>query len=342
MDPGTHTLVSLALARGLFPRRCWKFVLGIVLAGTLADLDLLMLLFGPDAYLTGRFTITHSLIGAAAVVAIAAVFVKQLESGPNALQKAGRARASFGTILLATFLAATVHLLMDLATPSGIAVLSPFRQTRFAWDLLPSTDLYILALLLAGILVPELLRLVSSEIGVKEKAPRGRNGAIAALTLVLIYVGARAALHGNAIAQLDAHSYRGESPRQIAAFPDSLSLLTWHGVVETATQICTVEVPATQSVRFDSESAACMHKPEESPLLTAAQATDATRKFLQAARFPKASVGSRQGGSEVVIRDVRDAARGEARYALAARILLDPAGQVTSQKIVWASRVHLR
>lgn len=342
MDPATHALASFALARGLFPRRQWSFVLGVVLAGTLADLDLLTLLFGPDAYLAGRFTVTHSLIGTLVVIAIAVAFVSKFQpkSGPH--QNASLARESIATVALATSIAATLHLLMDLATSNGVAVFWPFRQTRFARDLLPSTDPWILALLLAGTFLPELLGLVSSEIGAKEKSPRGRNSAIAALALVLIYAGVRLILHENAAAQLDARSYRGESPRRVAAFPDSFWLLTWHGAVETTAQMCTADVPATGTPRFDSERAACARKPEESPLLAAAQETRVAKKFLQAARFPKASVGTIEGGSEVVLRDLRDSAQNEIRYALAARILLNPHGQLTSQEILWASSVQLR
>ena len=343
MDPGTHALASLALARGFFPRRSWSFVLAVLLAGTFADLDLLSLLFGPGAYLSGRNTLTHSLLGTFLIIAIAAscAFWFRGEQGPP--QKAGPAGASeFRTILLATSLAAILHIAMDLATPSGIAIFWPFRQTRFAWDYLTSTDPWILAILVAGLLLPELFALVSSEIGAKAKAPRGRNGALIALALIVIYIGARITFHGNAAAQLDAHSYHGESPRRLAALPDSLSLFTWHGIVETASQICTTDVPASSAVRFDPEAAACVHKPEPSPALTAAQQTETARRFLQAARFPKASVSSTEGGSQVVVRDIRDTAEGDAGHALAARILLDPAGQVTSQRIVWARNAHLR
>jgi hypothetical protein len=162
------------------------------------------------------------------------------------------------------------------------------------------------------------------------------------LVLVLIYVGARATLHGNAVAQLDAHTYRGESPRRLAAFADPVTLVTWHGVVEMATQICTVNVPASESARFDPESGVCVHKPEDSPLLQTAEQTEATKKFLQSARFPKASVGTIEGGTEVVVRDVRDYAEDEKRFAVAARILLDRDGRVTHQEILWASETHLR
>jgi len=82
------------------------------------------------------------------------------------------------------------------------------------------------------------------------------------MVLVLIYVAARATLHGNAVAKLDAHTYRAESPRRLAAFADPVSLVTWRGVVETTTQICTVSVPAA-GARFDPESGVCLYKPED-------------------------------------------------------------------------------
>jgi membrane-bound metal-dependent hydrolase YbcI (DUF457 family) len=342
VDLATHVVTSLALARGFFPRRSWHFAVGVVLAGTLADADLLTLFFGPDAYLSGRFTVTHSLVGTVIVIAAAAAFLLAVRQKGSPPQKPGPAPAPrFSSILLAASLAAIVHLLMDLATSSGVALLWPFRATRFAWDCLPFVDPWILALLLAGIFLPELFRLISSEIGAKQKSPRGRNVPLAALALVVFYVGARATLHNTAATQLDAHSYRGASPRQVAAFPDSFSPVIWHGVVETTLQICIVDIPGA-SARFDPENAACVHKPEDSAALAAAQKTQAAQSFLRAARFPKASVGATADGSEVVLRDMRNAAQNETRYALAARILLDRNAQVTSQSIVWARHLKLR
>jgi inner membrane protein len=245
-------------------------------------------------------------------------------------------------LLIAATMAAALHLLMDMCTSAGVALLWPWREMRIAWDCLPRVDPWILLLLLAGILLPELFGLVGSEIGTKATAPRGRNGAIAALVLVLVYIAARATLHGNAVAQLDAHTYRGESPQRFAAFADPVSLVNWHGVVETTTQICILNVPATESTRFDPESGLCVHKPEDSPALTIAEQTESVKKFLQIARFPKASVGATEDGMEVAVRDVRDSAEDAERFAVAVRILLNSKGQVTSQEILWASEVHLR
>jgi len=329
-------------------------VLGVVLAGTIADVDLVSAILGPGVYLFTRQTLTHSILGTVAVIAIAigAARLLRAKSGPsrkpirdaeNTFQKAAATRdAGIAALLIAATLAAVLHVLMDLGTSAGVALLWPWQETRFALDWLPRVDPWILALLLAGILLPELFALVGSEIGTKDTAPRGRNGAIAALALILIYVGARATLHGNAVAQLDAHTYRGESPRRLAAFADPVSLLTWHGAAETATQVCTVNVPPSENARFDPESAVCMHKPEDSPSLIAAEQAESTKKFLQVARFPRASVSVTENGTEVVVRDVRDSAEEEKRFAIAVRVLLDRNGKLTSQELLWASEVRLR
>ncbi|HET6932020.1 MAG TPA: metal-dependent hydrolase [Candidatus Acidoferrum sp.] len=343
MDPATHALTSLALARGIFPRRPWWFVLGVVLAGTIGDLDLLSSLFGPGAYLSVAHAVTHSILGIVVVITVTVVALQLLRRKTRLLQKPATTKGQEIVVLVfAATLAAVVHVLMDLCTSAGVALLWPWGGTRYAWDWLPGVDPWILALLLAGILLPELFRMVGSEIGTKETAPRGRNGAIAALVLMLVYVGARATLHGNAVALLDAHTYRGESPSRLAAFADPVSLMTWRGVVETSTQICTVSVPASESARFDPESGACVHKPENSPALAAAQQTEATKDFLRVARFSKASVGATEDGTEVAIRDVRNSAQDAKRFAVAARILLDRHGRVTRQEILWASEVSLR
>jgi len=342
VDPGTHVLASLVLARALFPRRPWRFLLAVVLAGTLADIDLLSLFFGPSVYLSGRHTWSHSIAGILVIAVLCSFVGLSLKSKNVRSLKLDPAPAPFAGIFLAAFLSATMHVLMDLATPTGVAVLSPFRPTRFAWDLLPATDLWILTLLVLGILLPELFRLVSSEIGAKDKGPRGRDGALIALAFVCLYVGSRLVLHGDATALLDAHSYRGETPRRVATIPDSLSLFTWHGIIETTSQICTPEVPVTNAAHFDPETAVCVHKPDPSSALTAAEQTEAALNFLSATRFPKASIGVTDDGTEVVIRDMCAVVAGPSRFDLAARVLLDPNGRVTSQGIVWARLLRLR
>ena len=73
-----------------------------------------------------------------------------------------------------------------------------------------------------------------------------------------------------------------------------------------------------------------------------AQQTKTATRFLRAARFPKATVGTTDDGTEIAIRDMRNAAEQETSYSLAARVLHEGNRQVTGQRIVWAHTVRLR
>jgi len=333
VDIVTHALLSLALARGFFARRGWPVLAGMLVAGTFADVDLISEWFGPAAYLAARRTFTHSLLGTLVIIAIAAWIAHRLD---------GQRRETWKGILAAASCAAIAHLLFDFCQSGGIALLWPFGGTRYALDWLPQVDPWILLLLLGGVVVPEFFLLVSLEIGAKDKRPRGRNGALVALVLIGIYVGARGVLHFNSVALLEPRSYRGESPRREEAFAESFPLLTWHGVVETQSYLCLIDVPVTSGDSFDPESATCLHKPEESPVLTAVQQSAVGRKFLSAARMPRAAVDKTEGGYEVIIRDLRDVAEKETRHRVVARIWLDSGSRIVSEQLGWAGEAHLR
>lgn len=333
MDIATHALASYALARGFFPRRRWPLIIGMLFAGTVADIDLLSTLFGPAAYFAAHRTYTHSLIGTLLIVVLAIFFTRYL----------ARKQSEPATVcLLPLAFAAVFHVVLDLFQSEGVALLWPFQPSRFAMDWLPPLDPWILALLLAGVLVPELLRLVSSEIGAKNKSPRGRSGALVALALTVVFIGGRALLHSGSVSSLDPHSYHGESPRHVGAFPDAFSLLTWHGVVETQSLLCLVDVPTGPGKVFDPERAECFHKPETSRELDAAQKTRTAQVYMRAVPFPRAIVAKTEDRFEVVILSMRDLTEGEIRHRVAARILLDSKFVISSQELVWAQDVHLR
>jgi membrane-bound metal-dependent hydrolase YbcI (DUF457 family) len=328
LDIGTHALATVAIMRGFFPRHGWGVAIGMLLAGTLADVDASSALFGPATYLSWRGTYTHSLLGTMIVVAFATLVALRLNKQKE-LKLTG--------IVLAMAVAALAHLLLDWYGSDGVMILWPVSGRRFAADLLPSVDAWILIFLILGIVLPELFRLVGSEIGTKEKGPRGRNGAIVALLLILIYAGVRFVLHANALVELDAHAYKGESPRRVGAFADALSLFTWHGIVETQTLLCQLEAEVGPGHVFDADAATCQHKPESSAALAAAQNTEAAEKFLRVARFPKATVERTQDGYEVVICALEDEAMQTAWRRVAARVTLNEQARVINEELVWTA-----
>jgi membrane-bound metal-dependent hydrolase YbcI (DUF457 family) len=292
VDPLTHALASYTLKRAAFPRLGGATAVAMVLAGTVADLDLLFSQSSPSAYLTWHRTSLHSI---AAAILFSAVLTLLL----GRLGRQTERRIGFVSILSAAIAAALLHLFLDLGQSLGTELLWPFTPRRFSLDWLPKPDLYICTILLLAILLPKLAGLVTEEIGAKSTGPRGRAGAIVGLVAIFLYVVARAALHSTAVATLDARTYHGEAPRRIAAFPEDVSPFSWLGVVETERSLNEVTISLGPGSSFDPDSARVWYKPEPSAALDAALRTESARRFLAAVRFPKAAIEKTAQGYHV-------------------------------------------
>ena len=329
MDSLTHALASYTLKRAAFPRAPRSTTIAMLIAGTIADIDILSKLAGPSAFLTFHRTYFHSFLAAIVFSLLVTLPFLLRRREPNDEQP------SPFPVFVAALSASILHLLLDLCQSTGLELLWPFSSRRFALDWLANIDLWILGILLAGILLPALSRLVTEEIGAKSKGPRGKVGASLALTGMLLYTVLRFVMHGSALAPLESRTYHGESPRQAAAFPESSSPFHWKGIVETASALHEVEIEAGPAVSFDPDSAITSYKPEPSPALDAARDTPVARRFLQAARFPKATVETTTDGFRLLLRTFpysRDVSFGLRVHAL---IETDPAGKILSQELAW-------
>jgi inner membrane protein len=301
----------------------------MVVAGTIADLDSLSANFGPAAYLNFHRTYCHSIL-AAVLFSMLVTVPFLLRKGPSAEKQHSRA-----VIFAAALSASVLHLLMDLSQSAGIELFRPFSSRRFALDWVAHVDLWMLGILLAGIFLPALSGLVTDEIGAKSKGPKGRVGATFALATMFLYFGARGVLHSNAVATVQSRSYRGESPRRVAAFAESGSPFRWHGIVETESALHEVKVEVGPAANFDPDSAQTSYKPEPSPALDAARSTAAARQFLQAARFPKASVEKTPDGFHIILRDFPYTRDSQSGWRVQATIDSDLSGKVLSQELTW-------
>lgn len=329
MDLFTHALVSYTLKRAVFPRSARSVTLAILLAGTLADLEMISAWIGPSAFLSWHRTYTHSFLFAVllSILVTLPFFLRNRRSPEN--------RIPLLTIFTPAVAAAILHLLMDTCQSAGVELLWPFSSRRVALDWVAHLDLWIIAILLAGIFLPMLSGLVTEEIGAKSKGPRGRTGASLALATLILYVVARFAFHSSALATLESQKYRGEQPRRVAAFPESGSPFRWHGIIETESALHDVEISVGPAASFDAESAIATYKPESSLALDAAHNAAIARRFLQSARFPKATVEKTPEGFHVLLRDfpyTRDATSGPHIEAV---IDTDPSGKVLSEELAW-------
>jgi hypothetical protein len=194
-------------------------------------------------------------------------------------------------------------------------------------------------ILLGGALLPQLLALVTEEIGAKAKGPRGRIGASVALLLVFAYFGARFIFHGNAVAMMENRTYRGELPRRVAAFAESDSPLHWRGIVETERAFHEMDLSVGPGASFSPDAAAISYKPEPSVALDAARGTESVRRFLQAARFPKASIEKTEKGFRVEIRDLAEQREARAATRVMARVETDGNGKVMDDELAWDQKM---
>jgi inner membrane protein len=329
MDPLTHALASYSLQRAAFPLLSRAATLAVVLAGVIADADLLSTYFGPSTYLAFDRTYFHSLPAALifGLLATLPFFFLKPKSPENQISRA--------TIFAAAFAAALLHLVLDVCQTSGVQLLWPFSTRRFATDWLPSLDLWVLAILLTGILLPLLAGLVTEEIGARRKGPRGRLGAIFAFAALVFYLVVRLIAHGDAIAALESRTYRGELPRRVAAFAESNSPFRWHGIIETERALLDVEVPVGPGADYDPSSAITTYKPEPSPALDAARNSSLARRFLQVARFPKATVEQTPAGFHVILRAFPYSRASGSGLRVQALIDTDPSGRILSEELAW-------
>jgi membrane-bound metal-dependent hydrolase YbcI (DUF457 family) len=336
MDPIAHSLASYSLKRVAFPRVTLSVTVAMVLAGTIADVDWLSAYFGPSAFLAFYRTCFHSFTaGFLLALLVTLPFLFRYRWSPEK-------HSRLLTIFAAALAAAVLHLIMDVCQSAGVELFWPFSTRPLSLDLAAHLDLWILVILLAGILLPKLTGLVTEEIGVKSKGPKGRVGASLTFIAILLYLGLRFVFHGNALASIESRTYRSESPRKIAVFAEPGSPFRWHAIVETESALHDVKINVGPRARVDLNTEITSYKPEASPALDTARNSPVARRFLQIARFPKATVEKTVEGYHVELRDLGYAATGKTRHEVAAIIDLDAEGKIVHKELVWAQDLHRR
>lgn len=335
MEPATQALAAIALSRTglskLTPR-----AMPILLAAVIApDLDYFSILGGAGMYLRYHRTLLHSFVGAFMLaLALAGFITPYIRRIKVPLTGEFEYRVTFFRVFALCLSGVALHLLLDLSDAAGLCLYWPFRTTWRGWYLAPNLDPIILIVLVAAIVLPELFKLVSEEIGErKKKSPVPRRWAIAAFALVVIYLGARAMMHSRAIDELDAAIYRGEISLSAGAYPDSISPYDWRGIVSTDNTLQEIAVRLNGDEKFDPEQAVTHYKPAQPQVLAAAEKSRAIRSFVSYARFPIANVQQTDAGWHVELRDLRLRADSRSWENLAAAVEIDAKMQIHNEEI---------
>ncbi len=324
------------MGRSGFNRKTALATVTMVLAAEAADIDVVWSFKGSIAGLEHHRGITHSFVGvpfiAAAVLGLVWLGHRYREHrrGPT-VAKSPPLR--WGFLYFCALLAALSHLLLDYTTAYGIRLFEPFNYRWYSWDIVYIVEPLMLLALIAGLAIPGLLGLVSSEVGARSKVPRGRTGAIAALIFVVLLWGYRDYQHRRAITALNSFVYHQEQPLRVGAYPYMINPFRWHGVVEARDFFETVPVNS-QGPDVDNEAGIQFYKAPQTAAILAADRSHFGRVYLDWAVFPYVRQETNpqdQPGYLVNFQDLRYTYPGTRRAPLGGYVLLDPELRVVDE-----------
>ena len=299
----------------------------MTLAAEAPDLDVFGRLFrGPVFGFAHHRGFTHSFLGLIPVCAVVVGFMYLIwrwrGRKTNDPTLAPRWELLFGL----AYLAGLSHILLDFTNNYGVRPFWPFWEKWYEWDIVFIAEPILWAALILGLVVPKLLGLIDQEIGRKQKGPRGRAAAIAALSAMVLLWGVRDVEHRLAVNALRARTYAQAEPIRVGAFPTYLNPMAWHGVVETQNFFVLVDVDSSVPEVDPGDNLQRIDKPAETPATLAAKASYLGRVYLDWAKFPITETEQApDGGYIVYFHDLRfaQALGGRGRHPLSAGVVLD-------------------
>jgi len=235
MEPVTHVLTGVCLARAGCNRRAAYATLTMAVAAQFPDIDTLWGLRGPVEGFAHHRGITHTFLGLPfeAAFLVGTVYglhrwrvarAARTQSLPGHVPRPlTKAPVRWGALYGFALLALLSHLLLDYTNNYGLRPFFPFNGHWYAGSIVFIFDPLIFLLLLGALVAPSLFALVSAEVGAKRPAFRGRGWAVAALLGVVAWWGLRTVQHAKAVrlamAQTYAQTYAQQPPPTTSSTP---------------------------------------------------------------------------------------------------------------------------
>jgi inner membrane protein len=241
MEPITHLMTGACLARAGFNRKAAYATVAMTLAAEAPDLDTLWSIDGPIAAFQHHRGWTHTLVGLpveAAIVVGAIWLAHRWRSRRGKIKPAvTRARATapvrWGLLYCFALIALLSHLLLDWTNNYGLRPFFPFNPRWYAGSFVFIFEPVMFLLLLLALVAPPLFGLISSEVGARRAAFRGRGWAIFALVAIVALWGWRAVEHQKAAKLTMAGDYGGAEVLRVSVSPYPINPFRWHAVAET-------------------------------------------------------------------------------------------------------------
>jgi inner membrane protein len=306
----------------------------MTLAAEAPDIDVLGSFKGPVFGFGHHRGFTHSFLGLVLVEALVVGLIYVIWRLRGRKVKNPDLPPRWGLLFGFAYLAGLTHILLDFTNNYGVRPFWPFSEKWYSWDIVFIADPVILALLVGGLVLPAFFGLIDKELGVRQRGPRGRWGAIAALAGLLAVWGVRDYEHRRAVSALDARTYQGENPVRVSAYPYWWSPFHWSGVVEAQDFFGIMVVNSlTPEVDPDGEMQV-IYKPQETPVTVAAKRSYLGRVYLDWAQYPLTETEQLPEGYLVRFRDLRYAYPGsKGRSVLGSSVELDHNLQVVAENV---------
>jgi inner membrane protein len=333
LEPVTHFLYGACLGRAGLNRKTALATLTLTLAAEAPDLDVIAGFWGGRTYgFAHHRGFTHSFVGVPLVAAVVTAFVYLVWRLRGRKTKDPNLPPRWGILFLYACLAGLSHILLDFTNNYGVRPFWPFSEKWYSWDIVFILEPVMLGLMVLGLVGPALFVQIDTEIGSRQRGPRGRIGAIAALVGVALMWGVRDYEHRRAINALEARTYGDADPTRVSAYPHWINPFHWDGVVETPTFFALTSVDSLTPEVDPEGRMQLRHKPQETAITQAAKQSYAGRVFLDWAQYPVTEteeLTAPTGGYIVYFQDLRYAGvlesngRGQARGALGRAVQLD-------------------
>jgi inner membrane protein len=293
------------MARAGMNRKTALATATVTLAAEAPDLDILGNFKGPVFGFAHHRGFTHSILGSALMAALVVGFIYLIWRLRGRPIKDPKRPPRWGWLFFFAYLAGLCHILLDFTNNYGVRPFWPFSEKWYSWDIVFIADPVLWALLIGGLIVPWFFGLIDSDIGVHQRAPRGRWAATLALIGVVAWWGLRDYQHRGAVNALAARSYENVDPIRVSAYPYWWSPFRWGGVVETEGFYAVMNVDSSTPEVDPQGDKQIIYKPEETPVTLAAKKSHLGRVYLDWAKYPITETATLDAGYLVRFKDLR-------------------------------------
>src|SRR3984885_5486885 len=285
MDPITHLMTGACLARAGFNRKAAYATVAMTLAAEAPDLDTLWSVGGPIAAFQHHRGGTHTFVGlpVEAAVVVGAVWLWHRWRGRG---EGMAAPVRGGLLFWFALIALLRHLLLDWTNNYGLRPFFPFNPRWYAGSFVFIFEPVIFGVLLIALVAPSLFGLVSSEVGARKAAFRGRGGGISALAVGVALWGWRAVEHGKAVQLALAGDYNGAEVIRVDVNPSPVNLFRWHAVVETPMTYQLATVDTLSEAVASNEHTDVFYKPPTTLATLVAKRSWLGEAYLDWSKYP--------------------------------------------------------